>query len=201
MLTFLDVSKWQGSVNWQSVANHQVEGQYVRGVITRAVDAAQVIDPTLRANLDGIRATGRLWAGAYHNLINSSVSTQFARFVNAVPDWRGLVPMVDSEQGASFRQLEQFMELAKLEWGVYPLVYLPRWYWEQIPDKKLLPTDWLWVHSDYPPYGTPLIPPHTSLQGHAWQYTNKGSVAGIASAVDLNRFYGSEEVLLRKAVK
>jgi GH25 family lysozyme M1 (1,4-beta-N-acetylmuramidase) len=201
MLTFLDASKYQGSIDWMKVANHQIEGQYIRGVIIRATVADQSIDPMLRVNLEGARGTGRLWTGAYHNLINASVSEQFARFRVTVPDWRGVIPMVDSEQGASFRQLENFMALAHSEWGKYPLVYLPRWYWNGLVDRKPLPPEWAWVHSRYAVDPGPLIPPHTSLEGHAWQYSNKGVVSGISASVDLNRYYGEEETLLRLAVQ
>jgi GH25 family lysozyme M1 (1,4-beta-N-acetylmuramidase) len=201
MLTFLDVSKWQESINWQLVADHQIEGQYIRGAIARATVADQTIDPMLRANLDGIQATGRLWPGAYHNLINDSVTAQVGRFVAAIPDWKGIIPMVDCEQGATWVQLHHFINLIEVELGVRPLVYLPRWYWEGMQGAEPLPPEWTWVHSDFPPWGTPLIPPLTSLEGHVWQYTSSGVVPGINARVDLNRYYGNEEVLLRLAVQ
>jgi GH25 family lysozyme M1 (1,4-beta-N-acetylmuramidase) len=202
MLTFLDVSMYQGPIDWQAVANHQIEGQYVRGAIVRAVDRYQKVDTFLRTNLEGARSTGRLWTGAYHDLINDSVTMQFARFRDAVPDWRGVIPMVDSEYGATFSQLVEFTELAKLEWGKYPLVYLPRWYWLTLKDREPLHPGWTWVHSHYAPNPDLLIPPLTSLEGHAWQYTSKGVVPGITqNVVDLNRFYGDEASLLQLAVQ
>jgi GH25 family lysozyme M1 (1,4-beta-N-acetylmuramidase) len=201
VLTFIDVSKYQGAIAWSQVANFQLEGQYVRGAIIRAIVKDQTVDPLLQSNLNGVRETGRLWAGAYHNLINDSVTMQFARFSNAIPDWRGVIPMVASEKDASFRQLEEFMSLAYLEWGVYPLVYLPRWYWLTLNDRGPLHAEWIWVHSHYAADAGLLIPPLTSLDGHAWQYTNIGKVAGITTDVDLNRYYGNEEELLRLAVQ
>jgi lysozyme len=206
--TFLDVSKHQGTIDWRKVADTQIEGQYVRGAIIRAIDASGVVDPFLSRNLREARDTGRLWTGAYHNLVNGSVTGQFRQFRTVVPEWRGVVPMVDSEQGASFAQLQQFMELARLQWGTTPtgkikcLVYLPKWYWGSLPDRKPLPSDWVWVHSDYPPYGTPFIPPVKTIHGHVWQYTNKGVVPGITeNTVDLNRAYMDEASFLQLVVQ
>lgn len=206
MIEFIDVSKWQGDTP-QSDFEKVADAGY-KGVIARAVDSEQKTDPELLDNLTRARATGRLWTGAYHNLVDGLIGPQFDRFVAAVPEWRGVIPMVDSEQGASFAQLKSFMAHAKAEWGlsntgkIKCLVYLPRWYWDSLADREPLPREWVWVHSDFPPHGTPLIPPHTSLDGLVWQYTNKGVVPGITeNVVDLNRYYGPEAKLLQLAVQ
>lgn len=196
MIEFIDVSKWQGGIDWKAVAQTSI-----KGVITRAIDAEQSVDPTLLINLKWARATGFLWTGAYHNLVDGSISAQVGRFVNAIPDWRGVIPMVDSEQGASFRQLEQFAAAIKVELGVYPLIYLPRWYWESLPDRGPIHPEWTWVHSRYASEPGPLIPPLSSLNGHVWQYSSTGRVPGVTGNVDLNRYYGPEEVLLQLAAQ
>jgi lysozyme len=197
MLTkFIDVSRWQGEIDFNAVS----KAGYA-GVIARAIDQAQEVDPFLLRNLERARGTGKLWTGAYHNLINASVELQVDRFVSAVPDWRGVIPMVDSEQGASFKQLAAFVEAIKVELGVRPLVYLPRWYWLQLADKAPLPSTWTWVHSRYADDPGPLIPPLTSLKGHVWQHSDKGVVPGINASVDLNRYYGPEEEFLQLAVQ
>jgi lysozyme len=196
---FLDVSKWQGPIDWTKVADHQIDGLPLRGAIVRAVDGAQQVDPKLAANLAAIRETGRMWAGAYHNLINAPIGEQVDHFLGTVSDWKGIIPMVDSEQGASFTQLTQFVEAISGELGVLPLVYLPRWYWLTLDDRQPLFAEWTWVHSRYAATPGPLIPPRTSLQ--VWQYTDMALVAGIPSRVDVNRFYGNEEDLLQLAVQ
>lgn len=203
---FLDVSQHQGDTPLPDYVKVADAG-YV-GVIARAVDSNQRVDPELLDNLSRARGTGRLWTGAYHNLIRASVTQQFGTFQRAVPEWRGVIPMVDSEQGASFAQLEQFMGIAAVEFGrtragkIKCLVYLPRWYWVTLTDRKPLPEDWVWVHSRYDVEPGPLIPPLTSLEGHVWQFTNKGQVPGITeNTVDLNRYYGDEATLLQLAVQ
>jgi lysozyme len=195
MVPFIDVSKWQGAIDVRQVAETQ------RGVIARATVADQTLDPMFAANVAAVRASGRLWFGAYHNLVNASVMAQVGRFVNVLSDWKGIIPMVDSEQGASFAQLAQFVEAIKVELGVRPLVYLPRWYWLSLPDRGSLPSTWTWVHSHYASTPGPLIPPLMSLNGHVWQYSQTGRVSGINAAVDLNTYYGNEEDLLQLAVQ
>jgi lysozyme len=97
----IDVSKWQGTIDWSKVA-----GAGIRFAIARATKGRTYIDPTFQANVNEARANG-IVVGAYHRATPSGGAT--ANIVDAraeanhyldvaSPGVGDLIPALDIEE-------------------------------------------------------------------------------------------------------
>lgn len=193
MLNGIDVSHWQGSIDWQAVAR----GGYHFAVL-KATESTNYTDPTFAANRARARAAG-LVTGAYHFARYGDPIAEADRFCSAVGSLAaGEFAVLDWEIDAadpvtwSRRWLDRVAERL----GVRAFVYMnqfhrSKWAWKQIAD--LGHPLWLAKYdgvTDQPP-GGPW--PVTSMK----QFTDKGKVPGISGGVDVNVFYGDLKALTK----
>jgi lysozyme len=88
----IDVSHYQGSIDWQAVAADGIDFAYLK-----ATEAGDWVDETFATNWDGARAAG-LDVGAYHFFTFCRTGAdQAANFLRVVPDDGDLPPAVDLE--------------------------------------------------------------------------------------------------------
>jgi GH25 family lysozyme M1 (1,4-beta-N-acetylmuramidase) len=194
----LDVSHWQGTVNWTKVAR---AGR--RFVFLKATDDVDYRDPTFVTNRAGARSNGLL-VGAYH-FARPDPSPGDARqealfFVSvANPQPGDLLPVLDMETKKHLDQEEVtrwarawVAEVRELT-GVTPLVYTSPYGWlTRTGDTRLLARDGapLWVA--HWGVSSPTVPAG-DWDGHGWvvwQHTSSGHVRGISGRVDLDRLAG-----------
>lgn len=124
----IDVSKYQGRIDWQKVANNEK----IQFVYIKATEGASSVDKKYEINIKEARKVG-LKVGSYHFFtIYKTPEEQFANFRKYVhKDEQDLLPMVDVEETGNRkanrdllqRNLSKFMELVKSEYGKYPLLY------------------------------------------------------------------------------
>lgn len=184
----IDVSKHQGKINWNKVA----EDKNIQFVYIKATEGRSMLDRRYRENIRGARKAG-LKAGSYHFFTSwRSAREQFENFRKHVDrSEQDLIPMVDVEESgcrnASRRELQkslgEFMELMKAEYGRYPLLYSQyRFY-----NEKLAPE-----FNKYFIFMARYSSAEPVLRGHGkhniWQYSERGKVRGIKGHVDLDRF-------------
>jgi lysozyme len=193
----IDVSRYQGAVNWRAVADAGF-----RFAIVRATLWDVKLDETFETNWAGARANGLL-VSAY-NVIKPDVpaATQIDFFAQALVghNW-DLPPVLDIERddGQTPQQITQCAReslcLSEQRFGRKPIVYTAQWFW----DKFVLPSsEWaqydLWVAS----YGAAEVSlPAAWSNWKIWQYSGNGHAPGIAGEVDLNWFNGSYDDLLK----
>ena len=192
----IDVSRWQGEINWGMVA-----AAGYRFAVIRATAGNYYTDYHFFVNWDGAREAGLL-VSAYHVVApERPADSQIERFFDTLDGRSSDLPLVldvelsrevDPENIAAC--VQACADLTEQEDGRKPVIYTARWFWDHnVPDRP----DWaeydLWVAN----YGvdTPSLPRGWE-EWVFWQYSDHGQVPGIDAATDLNWFNGSYEDLL-----
>ena len=195
----IDVSHWQGDIDWGAVGETDI-----RFVFLKATDDVDYVDPTFGANRAQARANG-LAVGAYH-FARPDPSAGDARrearhFVEVVSPGPGeLLPVLDREtsrglgQSGVTRWARTWVRVVRGLTGVTPLVYTSPYGWaSRTGDTRLLARDGapLWVAH----WGvrSPTLPAG-DWDGHGWvvwQHSSTGHVRGVGGNVDLDTLSGS----------
>lgn len=192
----IDVSKWNGDVDWDKVKNAGIEFAIVRAGYRGSVTGSLVEDPYFRANMRGAAASG-MPVGVYFftQAVNEVEAVEEASAVlQLIREYKLEYPIFIDTEGAGgngradgldveTRTLvcEAFcrtIENAGYEAGVYGS---RNWYNQHLQADKLEKyCIWLAEYRSAPIY-----------QGYyqMWQYTSKGSVDGIEGNVDMNVSY------------
>jgi len=197
----VDVSTHQGAIDWSQVA-----GAGKRFAAMKATEGQTYLDPTYAANHAGARAAG-LPTSAYHfayplRLPNDPVIQADWFVQNAAILPGDLVPALDLERtgGLSVAELQDWVGAwlaevtAKL--GVRPMIYTSPSFWKTSMGDTTIFADQgytvLWVAHWF--MSSPTAPA-ASWGGRGWtfwQYSDCGSVPGIAGCVDLDRYNGTD---------
>lgn len=200
----IDVSKWQGDIDWHYVAQH-VDFAYLK-----ATEGANYIDPKFYKNaLAASEDAPNVLLGAYHFARVSQSMTDAASEANHFADKcletapMSLPPMLDIEwdKRASsvrgedvIRWAKTFLATMDARLGM-PIcgIYTQHSFWLY----RMLKTSYfkhriLWLASpvkdEQPTRPIPGWPPTIV------QFTSKGRVAGIKGNVDMNYWWSGEEV-------
>lgn len=198
----IDVSRWQGVIDWQ-----QVKDAGKSFAIIKATEGRTMIDDYLSANISGARAVG-MATGVYHfcrasNVEEAAVEAQF--FMDTVDSVGGvkaldIPPMLDIETvHADSREAisaicHVWLEAVQQRYGVEPMIYTFPWFADTYLDPSLSKYR-LWL-ADY--QGDV---PRDRSGWSEWtflQYSQQGQVPGISGFVDLNEFNGGVDMLMIK---
>ncbi len=192
----IDVSKYQKEIDWDVVAAQGVEFAIIRCGYRGMQTGALVEDPYFKANLEGAKKAG-IKVGVYF-------FSQATNAVEAVEEASMCIELLDGEEldypifidteggggtaradliDADTRTLvcEYFCKTIKNE-GYNPGVYSGRYYYYNKVHAEQLEEYTIWL-AEY--RNTPLYTNRYDM----WQYTSKGTVAGIEGYVDLNVSY------------
>ena len=217
----IDVSHWQGSINWNSVKNDGVKFAFAK-----ATEGVDFIDSRYVQNMNSARAAGVL-IGPYHFARPDSfesnpldAANEANDFVDAIEPYyqvpgKFLRPVLDVERlpGAgdipagttqkSFLSewIRDFVAVVESRLGFAPLIYANSNYAKNYFESDLAQYDlWIarWTHN-------PLVTPTSSNLGiwndwEFWQWTDSWRVAGIAGNVDGNLFDGTMQDLMQFVV-
>jgi GH25 family lysozyme M1 (1,4-beta-N-acetylmuramidase) len=190
----IDVSQYQGEIDWEKVA-----ASGVRFVIIRATMGLGGTDPNFISNWEGAKKAGLL-VSAYHIFFHDeSPVKQALAFVQALdgrePDFPLALDVEIPARGNYGAQLEDMCLTMEILTGQRPMIYTAQYIWNTNvgwgPKWHLYP---LWV-ADYDA-AAPAMPDGWE-RWSIWQYSNKGRISGIEGHVDLNLFEGTEEELKR----
>jgi MYXO-CTERM domain-containing protein len=189
----IDVSYYQGNIDWNAAA---ADG--VKFAIVRVSHSLQFEDPEFEDNLSGARAAG-IHTGVYQYFEpDEDPVAQADLLLNKMgPLMPGdLPPMIDVEStaglgpGAINDAIHAWIDRVEGELGVKPIIYSGYYFWND----NVGSTDF----GDYPlmlPWYGVECPGGVPTGWDMWtihQYCDCGSVAGIAGNVDVNRFNGTE---------
>ncbi len=190
----IDVSHWQGTINWNSVKNAGREFAFIK-----ATEGVGYTDPRFYGNISGATNAGVL-SGAYHFAtpytggVNDAVS-EANWFVQQAGSYIGdgyLPPVLDLETQASLGQTtlsnwaRTFVDRVETLTGTRPILYTSANYASNYVVGSIVDTD-LWIAH----WGTSNPNTGTWRTYLFHQYTDSESVAGVSGGVDGNRFPGS----------
>ena len=184
----IDVSKHQGKINWERVA----QDQKIQFVYVKATEGASLVDKTYRRNITEARKQGLL-VGSYHFFTSyKSPEEQYRNFKRQVKKGeQDLLPMVDVEEAGNKyakrevlqQRLWTFMNLVKADYGKYPVLYSQYKFYND-----LLAPDFNKCIIFIARYGKAAPALRGGGEYNIWQYTERGRVDGIKGYVDLDRF-------------
>lgn len=197
----IDVSRYQGSIDWPQVRSSGVSFAYIK-----ATEGGDVADPMFQQNWQGAKRAG-LPRGAYHYYYFCRTAAEQARwFIKHVPrDPGALPPVLDMEwnprsktctkrpDGAVVRaEARKFLSLLEAHYGRRPVVYTTVDFFRETGIGRLHGTEfWLRSVAGHPRQVYP------GAFWRLWQYSGTGLVPGIAGEVDLNVFHDAPATWLR----
>lgn len=193
----IDVSRWQGLIDWSQVAGAGYEFAAVRATVG---DFLQ--DPFFEENYNNAVSAGLLITAYHVHVPNRPAQAQIDLLFQTLDGRRADLPLVmdvervDGKTRAEItRSLKTCLRLVAEEDQRRPIIYTANWFWTTNLQRS---NEWkkndLWIAN----YGVnaPAIPPDWETW-KLWQHTDRGSVPGVSSArTDLNWFNGSKTELL-----
>lgn len=191
---YIDVSRYQGTIDWAQVAAAGYKGAMLKTVSTNRKLSKRAdglyIDPTFETNYRNARAAG-LDVGVYYYTYATSeamADAELALLRQAVYGKEFSLPVCVDVEENKLKQLST-LDLSNLtayaleqveRMGFYAQLYTYTGYKYEL-DMARLSSRWdVWL-ADYTGK-----PPKVSFKYNAHQHTSKGSVPGISSNVDLN---------------
>ncbi|MCX2740512.1 glycoside hydrolase family 25 protein [Pontibacter anaerobius] len=189
----IDVSRWQKEVDWDMVSQSGVSFSFIK-----ATEGDYKQDPFFARNWEETKRHG-IKRGAYHFYKPEiPVARQVELFTSTVTIEPGdLPPVLDLEvmdRELTPEQLRKdvrtWLEAVTAHYGVRPIIYTGQNYYRRYL-KGYFPDYHFWIarYSDVKP------DIHHTDSWMFWQFTDRGSIAGINSAVDINFFAGDFEQL------
>ena len=191
----IDVSYWDGTIDWSKV---KASGKVF--AIARIGDGTYV-DPTFDKNWAAIQAAGMI-RGAYQFFRAADDPTALANIVVSKVGKLGAddlpvtidVEVADGVAAATYEaHIQTWIARVTAGTGKAPIVYTGKYFWNDSVKSTAQSANALWI-AQYGPTCPDL--PSPWLDWKFFQYTDKGTVAGISSAVDLDRFNGTRDALL-----
>ena len=192
----IDVSHYQGEIDWKKVASSGVDF-----AIQKCTEGLNYYDKTYQKNKNGARDNGIIF-GSYHFARGNDPIKEADYFVKLVEDIRdGELLALDYEINLANASawckvfLDRVYELT----GVRPLLYTGEARVKSIDWSPVVKGNYgLWI-AKYPYYDTGEM--KTEPVSGQWpfisifQYSSKGKIAGIAGNVDLDWAYMNKETL------
>lgn len=197
----IDVSNYQGNVNWTSV-----RGAGISFAIAKATEGTSFTDAYINRNIAGMKANGII-PGAYHfahpgydPILQADHFTSVVKAANG-GTFSGLLQLVvdlEATDGTSpshvFAWLQSFVSRVQSTTGHPCIIYTGFYFWRDNvgnPNNNLNCPLWLAAYVSESQTAT-YTPQAWSGVGWAfWQYTSSGSVPGVAGNVDRDYFRNS----------
>lgn len=196
----IDVSKWQGLINWDKVKKSGVEFAIIREGYGKKNPSQ--IDKKFKENINGAKNTG-INVGVYHysyaDSINDAINeAQFC--LENIQGYQLEYPVVFDIEDKEMLKLStrQRTDICKAfcreieKNGYYTMIYTnPNWLKNYLYSSELLSFWDLWLAQwdvERPSYSCGI-----------WQYSETGKVDGISGNVDLNISYKDYPDIIKKA--
>jgi len=192
----IDVSYWQGTIDWSAVAADGVEFAFIR-----VSDGLGYYDSEFQDNWEGAQANGII-RGAYQffrsdedavaqaDLLLDEIGTLAEGDLPPVID----VESTDGQSSATIiAKVGQWLDHVEAATGRAPIIYTAKWFWQsnvgtsEFADHPLWAANWDVACPDIPDQWSEWV---------FWQWSDSGSVGGISGNVDLNVFNGDLAALM-----
>lgn len=188
----IDISHYQGEINWEKVRNAEVNNEPLRFIFVKATEGTDILDDYFNDNFYKAKENGFI-RGAYHFFSpKSSGKKQAQYFLRQVHLEEGdLPPVLDIETVGNLTpqqikyEVLNWLNVVEARYGVKPIIYTNyRFKLQYLNDEIFKPYPYWIAHYyvDKLDYNGPW---------KMWQHTDMGEVDGIRNKVDLNIFNGS----------
>jgi lysozyme len=197
----LDASHHQGMLDFARF--RQESG--IEFVFLKATEGSDFIDSDFADNLRRAQAAGQLVAAYHYQRSNASAAAQVANIRLVVPSSVPVILDVEANSGNVALTFDIAARLRAIGYRV-PLVYIPRWYWQQVGSPSLVGLPPLWS-SRYPDNiaGT-VLDEYADVPLSYWagygglavavlQFTSSGRLPGYSGNLDLNAYQGTRDGL------
>ena len=189
----IDISHYQGKINWEKLSNAQIEHSPIRFVVIKATEGSTQIDDCFQDNFKNARDYGFI-RGAYHFWSNKSSARDQARFFLKKVHLKDgdLPPVLDVENKPEDMSVEDFqreiltwMHIVEDKYHVKPILYTYYKFKNQYLNTP--------VFDDYPYWIAHYYVDEIEYEGDwkFWQHTDAGRLTGIRGTVDFNLYNGS----------
>lgn len=189
----IDISHYQGKIDWEQLKNAMIKGCPVRFVIIKSTEGSSRLDENFRENFNQARDFGFI-RGVYHFWSNKSTAREQAYyFLDQVHLTDGdLPPVLDIEHKSADKSVEDFqrdvltwLHIVEDKYHVKPIIYTYYKFKEQYLSAP--------VFEDYPYWIAHYYVDKVQYKGKwkFWQHTDVGKLPGIKGYVDFNIYNGS----------
>lgn len=189
----IDISHYQGKIDWEQLKNAMIKGCPVRFVIIKSTEGSSRLDENFRENFNQARDFGFI-RGVYHFWSNKSTAREQAYyFLDQVHLTDGdLPPVLDIEHKPADKSVEDFqrdvltwLHIVEDKYHVKPIIYTYYKFKEQYLSAP--------VFEDYPYWIAHYYVDKVQYRGKwkFWQHTDVGKLPGIKGYVDFNIYNGS----------
>ena len=189
----IDISHYQGKIDWEQLKNAMIKGCPVRFVIIKSTEGSSRLDENFRENFNQARDFGFI-RGVYHFWSNKSTAREQAYyFLDQVHLTDGdLPPVLDIEHKPADKSVEDFqrdvltwLHIVEDKYHVKPIIYTYYKFKEQDLSAP--------VFDDYPYWIAHYYVDKVQYKGKwkFWQHTDVGKLPGIKGYVDFNIYNGS----------
>ena len=190
MAEIMDVSRWQGSIDWDAVKRSgKIDGVMLR--VLGSKGGKPYVDPAFERNYAACTARGIPVGGYYYTcaVTPQQTAAELAALRAALEGKTFQYPLAIDVESAGLRVLAPEALAARVAeaaaqleaWNLYAMVYTYTNFADTALDVAALAAYDLWI-ADYRG--------HRPTRKHGmWQYTSKGRVAGIDGPVDLSHAY------------
>ncbi len=188
----IDVSSYQGKIDWQKVKNMDEDGVHISFAFIKATEGILLIDPYFQRNWREAPKVG-ITCGAYHYFRPKFSGKWQARFfLQTVKSEKGDLPMVvdierlDGMTPEKMRsELKAFIKEVESKTGAKPIIYSGLKFYQdnlQIYFDEYV----LWIAHYYQPE----LEVSKQTNWRFWQHSDKAHVNGINHVVDFDAFNG-----------
>ena len=200
MKDIIDVSRYQGTINWDKLAG-KIGGAMLKTVSTNKSFGGIYIDPMFETNYAACRRLG-IPVGVYYYTYAQDAATvqaELAKLHQALAGKTFTLPVAVDVEDNKLKALsaDALTDLviaaadAIESWGLYAMVYTYTYYSQTELNMDRLSAYDLWI-ADY-------TGKRPSRKHGMWQYTSKGSLPGISGNVDKNHVYKDYPGIIRRA--
>lgn len=197
--TILDVSRWQGRIDWDAVKRSgKIDGVMLR--VLGSKGGKPYVDPAFERNYAACTARGIPVGGYYYTCAVTPRQTaeELAALRAALEGKTFQYPLAIDVESAGLRVLAPEALAARVAeaaaqleaWGLYAMVYTYTNFADTALDMAALAAYDLWV-ADY-------RGKRPSRKHGMWQYTNKGKIPGVSGPVDLSHAYKDYTAIIAK---
>lgn len=188
----IDISHYQGTINWKELRNQQLEKYPIRFVFVKATEGGDYADENFEKNFENARNYGFI-RGAYH-FYNPDVPAlkQADFFISKVKLGQGDLPPVLDVEKKGFKSkhdlnvaLKLWLDRVEMHYGVKPIIYASYKFKEAYLNDSLFDKYPYWIAHYY------VDSVATNRTWKFWQHTDIATIPGIKEDVDLNIFNGS----------
>ncbi len=193
----IDVSHYQGEIDWDKLRNASLQGSPVSFVFVKATEGVDILDENFNQNFHYVRRNDII-RGAYHFFSTKSSAEKQARFFCKMVqlEENDLPPVLDVESIGSYSQKDlqkevlTWLRIVEKHYGVTPILYTSYKFKNKFLSSPEFDRFPYWIAHYYV----------RELQYKGgwtfWQHTDAGKVDGVKGFVDVNMFNGTYEDLM-----